>query len=290
MKKKQITGRPRLSSKRTDARLLLSAKRNRFTSVPRLVVSWKSASNVNCSVRTAYRRLRESGIQSRRPAVRIPLSTQHRMKRMVWCRSHLSWNNDQWRRILWTDESTFTLDFNDGRIRVHRMTGERFAPCCIQEHDRYGGGSVMVWAGIWHGGKSRIIVVSGTLNGDRYLNEIVLPVVVPLVRTHDLVFQDDNARPHRAASVTSALERESTSTLDWPARSPDLSPIEHAWDELGRRTRERYQMPPVSLKILKERLLEQWELIESEIIRNLCDSMPSRISECLQARGGHTRY
>ena len=55
-----------------------------------------------------------------------------------------------------TVESRFTLDFHDGRIRVHRLPGERFEACCIKEHDRYGEGSIMLWAGIWYGGRHQI--------------------------------------------------------------------------------------------------------------------------------------
>ena len=46
----------------------------------------------------------------------------------------------QWRKkVILTDESSFTVDFHDGRIRVLRPPGERFAACCVQDHDRYGG-------------------------------------------------------------------------------------------------------------------------------------------------------
>ena len=50
--------------------------------------------------------------------------------------------------MLFTDESKFCIDFTDPRARVWRARDERFAPVCVVEHDRYGKGSVMVWAGI----------------------------------------------------------------------------------------------------------------------------------------------
>ena len=147
-----------------------------------------------------------------------------------------------------------------------------------------------MWAGMWHGGKTTAIMMKGTMTGDRYLNEVLLPIVVPLARDEDLIFQDDNARPHRSTTVVSTVTRLGIETLDWPARSPDLSPIEHAWDELGRRVRERYATPPPSLDVLAERLREQWENLENAFIQKLCDSIPSRLNECLRARGGHIRY
>ena len=148
----------------------------------------------------------------------------------------------------------------------------------------------MVWATIWSGGRTTALIIKGTMTGERYLKEILLPIVIPLANEKELTFQDDNARPHRSANVLSTVTRTGLTTLDWPARSLDLSPIEHAWDELSRRVRDRYVIPASSLNILAERLKEQWEGLESAFIQKLCASMPSRLNECLKAHGGHIRY
>ena len=74
IKRREGSGRPRKTTKRTDAKLVLACKRERFQSVPRLAVRWIAAAGVLCSIRTAYRRLAEAGIKSFRPSVRIPLS------------------------------------------------------------------------------------------------------------------------------------------------------------------------------------------------------------------------
>ena len=42
-----------------------------------------------------------------------------------------------WRRLLWTDETRFALEFNDGRLRVRRLQTERFSDACAAEHDIY---------------------------------------------------------------------------------------------------------------------------------------------------------
>ena len=70
--RKEGSGRPKMTSRVTDRKLVIAAKRNRFQSVKRLAISWKSASGTTCSVRTAYRRLTEAGLKSYRPAVRVP--------------------------------------------------------------------------------------------------------------------------------------------------------------------------------------------------------------------------
>ena len=73
------------------------------------------------------------------------------------------------------------------------------------------------------------------------LDGIIEPVVVRYLQQHNVgIFQHDNARPHTARHTQNILHIHNVSVLQWPARSPDLSPIEHLWDHLGRQVRERH--------------------------------------------------
>ena len=77
--------------------------------------------------------------------------------------------------------------------------------------------------------KTTAILIKGTMTGNRYmyLNKVLLLIVASLARDEDLIFQNDNARPHRSTTVVSTVTRFGIEILDWPALSPDLSPIEH---------------------------------------------------------------
>ncbi|GFU93782.1 transposable element Tcb2 transposase [Trichonephila clavipes] len=81
---------------------------------------------------------------------------------------------------------------------------------------------------------------------------------------------DDNCRPHRANLVEDFLFEEGIVRMEWPACSPDMNPIEHFWDALGR------QIPPQTLQELERALLEEWDRIPQLVINSLIDSMPHR--------------
>ena len=136
-----------------------------------------------------------------------------------------------------------------------------------------------------------LYVVDGTLTGIRYLNEIIWPLVLPGLQQigGGAVLQDDNARPHRARMVTDFLRQQGIARMDWPAYSPDLAPIEHAWDELGRRVRNNHA-PPANLHDMGQLLMAEWQAIPQEFFRRLINSMRQRCVECIRARDGFTRY
>ena len=150
------------------------------------------------------------------------------------------------------------------------MRNEHFAEVCFSEHDCYGGVSVMVWAGISTQGKMDLHVIdNGTLTAERYVNEILDVHVCPYAGAigPDFILMDDNARAHRARITNRYLEQAAIVRLDWPARSPDLNPIEHAWDMLQKAISSR-QVQPATVRELRETLIEEWaQLLQHKLCR-----------------------
>ncbi len=147
---------------------------------------------------------------------------------------------------------------------------------------------VMVWAGVCYGQRTQVHFIDGILNAQRYHDEILRPIVVPFIHGHHLMLQHDNARPHVARICTQFLETENITVLAWLANSPDMSPIEHVWDALDRRIRQRV---PVPAKIQQLRTaVEEWINSPQATINNLINSMRRRCVALREANGGHTRY
>lgn len=284
-------GRPRLTTRRDDRRLLNLCRRNRKIPTGKLRRLWRRHYGINVSRPTANRRLLEHGYRARRLTKCPRLTVQHKVARLHWAREHRRLQLGHWRHVVFTDESRYILDRKDGRLRVRRLRGENLREDCVQESRQGGGGSVMVWGGIHHGGKTSLVVPEGNLNAVVY-RDILENHCLPHARRvygNNFRLQDDNATPHRAGAVRHFLEAEGVEQLPWPACSPDMNPIEHAWDTLGRAINDS-DNPPETLQELAEALTNEWDALPIDATNNLIDSMPRRIDALIHARGGHTHY
>ncbi|GFX95532.1 transposable element Tcb2 transposase [Trichonephila clavipes] len=216
------------------------------------------------------------------------------------------------------DESRFSLSRDSHRILIWRERGSRNHPSNIIERDRYGGRGVLVWGGIMLGSRTDLhIFDAGSVNGTHYCNEILLPYVrlfrgamglqflfmddnAPCHRTVaaeklleseglQFLFMDDNAPCHRTVAAEKLLESEDIERMDWPARSPDLNPIEHVWDFLDRRLVAR-TLPPVTIRELRLALEDEWAEMPQQLIDTLILSMGRRCETCLAVKGDHIPY
>ena len=197
-------GRPQITSHVQDRYIQLRNLRNRFASAVSIAADLPFRRRI--SSRTVLRRLAAVGIRPRRP-YRGPHLTQRQC--LEWAR----WIIQRWGRVLFTDESRFLLRRVDGRVRVFRRRGERFSENCVLRHDRYGGGSLMVWAGITAHRRTDLVFVNGTLNAQKYRQDILARHVVPFIRANGGTSQQDNARPLIARDNMDYLRRNNIDVL-----------------------------------------------------------------------------
>ncbi len=112
---------------------------------------------------------------------------------------------------------------------------------------------------------------------------------MPFIHDHPLMLQHNNARPHVARICTQFPEAENIPVLVWPAYSPDMSPIEHVWDALDRRIRQRV-LVPANIQQLHTAIEEEWTNIKQATINNLINSMRRRCVALRETNDGHTIY
>src|SRR5690242_6921849 len=79
-----------------------------------------------------------------------------------------------------------------------------------------------------------------------------------------IIFQHDNDPKHKAKSFQNWLLEQKFSTLDWPAQSPDLNPIEHLWSEVKRRL-NKFDSPSKGVLELWERVEKIWNEIGPDV-------------------------
>jgi transposase len=240
---------------------------------------------------TVRRRIKETALRNRKMLRRWRLSPAHVAAREQWAMQRVHWRQNQWQRVLFTDECRFCLFQSDGRMRVWREPGQQNLPQNVRISENQGP-SVHVWAGITLHGKTELVFLERNVNANSY-GELLETHAIPFMQQvfgglNNCILQDDNAPAHRAAAVQLLKQQLGVRSLRWPSRSPDMNPIEHVWSFLKRAIQR--ENPPDSLRQLREALHNAWQQLPQRLLQQLILGMPRRITALIQARGGYTRY
>ena len=103
------------------------------------------------------------------------------------------------------------------------------------------------------------------------------------------LLQQENARPYTARITIDFLRQQGVNVMPWTSLNPDLNPLEHLWDELGRSVRAR-PVQPQNLRQLEIALHQEWAHIPQNVVRRYVHSTRPRCDSVMGDVGGHTRY
>ncbi|GFW28949.1 transposable element Tc1 transposase [Trichonephila clavipes] len=241
---------PQCTTSREERQIVRMAVTDR--SVPSRTVAQhiESVTHHSVSARTIRRRLQQSGLSARRPLLSLLLTQNHRRLCHQWCDERRMWVAE-WNEVVFTDESRICLQHHDGRIRVWRQGGERMLNSSVMHR---------------HTGPA--------------------PVIMGLATA---IFQQDNARPHVARIVQMFFVNHQIELLLWPARSPDLSPIENMWSIVAQRLTQ-ITPPPTTPDQLWQRVEAAWSAVPQKHIQSHFESMPRRVAAVNSNNGVYSGY
>jgi transposase len=209
------------------------------------------------------------------------LRPEHIEARVEFCRDQLS-QPQYLSTIHFSDESRFVLGRDKKWVWYRRgeenesafVTSQKFPP------------SLMIFAVIGVGYKSRLLFVKGNIDAEKYIENLeALGFIEELDQKHGClgwIFQQDGAPCHTAQIALDWIEENCDLLAGWPANSPDLNPIEMLWAILKEAV---YELSPISIGDLQDVLLAAWNGISQDVIDKLCLSYERRLRLCLEMEG-----
>lgn len=291
-RKSKRNGRSRISTDRDDRFLARRSLQDRFKPATKLKEEWEKI-GLNASVSTIRGRLRAANLTGRVARKKPLLTITHKRRRLDFAKKHKSWSKEDWERVLWTDESPFSIFGECGKNYVRRRPGEEFNPECVTPTMKHGGGKIQVWGCFTARGVGHIHHIKGIMDQKVYKQILVHhmhPSLLQFGGKDHIIFQQDNDPKHTAKSVENYIKRAKYQVLrNWPAQSPDINPIENLWQELKTRV-VRARPRPANKGELFDLVKREWNALPGQLLLNLVHSMPRRIRAVIKAKGGHTKY
>ncbi|CAF0841086.1 unnamed protein product [Rotaria sordida] len=288
------TGRPEVS--RNIEKLVLRKRTNKSFSLR------KTGLQLGISHTTVKNILNDAELKWKVRPIATKLTVNHKKTRLKFCEEHKDQNLSWWDKILVTDSKVFLL--SGGRNPKHHgrwvFDSEELD---LWEVDKYSKG-LHVYGGMTSKGLSQLVFISGIIDGERYVNE-VLPILTDvqgrtevtddITRTslfddnEDWIFEQDHATCHDS-NVAQEYLRQSVPDFfnknEAPAKLDDLWCIERIWVVVANKVYGGGQKQPKSLPALKRRIIEAWKSLDSKILRKTVHQMPLRAKEIVKRKGG----
>lgn len=281
--------RPRKTSPRIDRKISKLSKIDPKKSAKDIQREILNEIDTPVSVWTIRRRLVEAGLHGRVSRKKPLVTPNQRKRRIEFARSHSSWSTQQWKFILWSDETKINRMGPDGKRFVRRPKRKEFDPKYVSTVVKHGGGSINVWGCFSWNGVGPIHRIDGILTKEKYV-DILKNVMLPWAEENLPViwkFQQDNDPKHTAKLTKKIFEDNSIDVLDWASSSADLNPIEHLWGIVKKAVG---LLQITNMDQLFEQIKKSWYAIPVERCRVLISSMQRRCEEVIKQKGFATKY
>jgi transposase len=151
-KEKPRTGRPGKITDRDKRLILRILKSKQAGTATEICKVLKTSHKIEISRQTVARVLNSFGFSCRIKKKKPRLTVKHRKDRLHWAKEHEAWTTDDWRKVIWSDESKFNLLNSDGKEYYWTNRPAEITDDSVKPTVKFGGGGVMVWSCItWEG-------------------------------------------------------------------------------------------------------------------------------------------
>ena len=248
-----------------------------------------STAEIDVSSSTIRRRLLKKGSKARRPLKKQLLTNTMKEKRLNWALEHQDMTAEDWRKVLFSDESHFYVQGQRSQY-VRRSDGEELKPCHIQQYVKHPE-KQMFWGCFSYHGVGQLRPITGMMNSTKYI-EILQKSVLPTLNSmaeDNPIFQQDLAPCHTSKICKAFFENNVIRVLKWPGNSPDINPIENLWSIIKQRLRK---CDCTTKSKLIQAIIQLWyhDTKIQENCQNLINSMPRRVQSLIKNNGGHIKY
>ena len=161
-------GRPRILDNQDEKYICRLATTGRCTTATAIQKELREYAGISTSSNTIRRALKRNGIKSRSKKKRPQLTKTHRRARAEFERSHRGWKDDDWDKVIWSDETKICLHGSDGRDRVLRKDGEPIRDHHITPTRKFCGGSIMIWGCMLSSGVGFMCRIDTSVNAEVY--------------------------------------------------------------------------------------------------------------------------
>lgn len=289
LKTKARSGQPTKISPQDGNRVLEYIARKPFITAPEVVEELQ----LHCHPQTVRAYLHKHGIHSRRPAKKVEFFPRHTVSRLDFARANIDRN---WDSVIFTDEKVFSTS-QDTRKLVWRSNNTRLDPRNVVTIRKSSRISLAYWGWMSSAGPGELTRIDTRMNAVEYIR-VLEDILLPSVRAvypapHRIVLVQDNSAVHTAGVVREWFEdhQGEIELLPWPAKSPDLNPIENLWAAMGRMWEQRDVPIPRNRQNLHQHVGNIWENFRGqETCGNLVASMPARLQEVIENNGYWTQY
>jgi transposase len=286
-------GRPRKLSVVDKRQLVRTITSGKADTAVQLAQELKNTTEMDVSAETVRRALKEAGLKAIVKKKKPRLLPRHIRQRLDFALRHQHWTVEDWKRVIWSDETKINRLGSDGRKWAWKGPGEGLAARDVQGTVKFGGGNLMVWGCMTAQGVGYACRIDGRMDAALYTgilsNELLQTIEYYGLDKSKIIFQQDNDSKHTSNAARKWFSDNGIEVLEWPAQSPDLNPIEHLWAHLKRILAE-YETEPNGILELWERVDTEWNKISPQVCMELIESMPRRIAVVLKAKGGYTKY